>query len=102
MLGWIHEKMATQKSALGGGRFLAFGLIVIENGASSCSNSCTLGGDCSTAVGNSLGTTHIHVTCLAGVRGWAKSQVLWCNTHNIWVGTQMAKLDVLASVASWC
>jgi hypothetical protein len=34
MLGWIREKMATQKSALGGGRFYAFDSIVIKNGSS--------------------------------------------------------------------
>jgi hypothetical protein len=31
MLGWIHEKMATQESALGGGRFFASDLIVVRN-----------------------------------------------------------------------
>jgi hypothetical protein len=27
--------------------------------------------------------------------GWAKSQVLWCNTHNVWLGAQMVKLVAL-------
>jgi hypothetical protein len=40
-------------------------------------------------------TTHIHPTCLAGVRGWTKSQVFWCNVHNVRVGVQMAKLIAL-------
>ncbi len=34
MLGWIHEKMATQESALGGGKFSASDSIVIRNGPS--------------------------------------------------------------------
>ncbi len=41
------------------------------------------------------GTTHIHPTRLARVRGWVKSQILWCNAHNIQVGAQMAKLAAL-------
>jgi len=43
-------------------------------------------------------TTHIHPTRLAVVKGWAKSQVLWCNAHNIQVGIQMAKLATLQLV----
>jgi hypothetical protein len=43
MLGWIYEKMATQKSTIGGGKFFASGL----------TNPCATGGDCSTAAGNS-------------------------------------------------
>ncbi len=38
---------------------------------------------------------HIHPTRLARVRGWVKSQILWCNAHNIQVGAHMAKLVVL-------
>jgi hypothetical protein len=34
MLGWIREKMATQESAPGGGRFFASDLIVVTNGPS--------------------------------------------------------------------
>ncbi len=34
MLGWIREKMATQESALGGGRFFASDSIVVRNGPS--------------------------------------------------------------------
>jgi hypothetical protein len=44
------------------------------------------------------GTMHIHPTCLIGVRGWAKSQVLWCNMHNVRVGAQMVKLATLQLV----
>ncbi len=38
------------------------------------------------SLGIVLGTMHIHLTHLAGVRGWTESQVLWCNTHNVRVG----------------
>jgi hypothetical protein len=37
-------------------------------------------------LGTVLGIMHIHSTRLVGVRGWAESQVPWCNTHNVWVG----------------
>jgi hypothetical protein len=49
-------------------------------------------------LGTIFGTTHIHPTRLAGVRGWAKIQVLWCNVHNVRVGAQMAKLAELQLV----
>jgi hypothetical protein len=42
--------------------------------------------------------THIHPTHLIGVKGWTKSQVLWCNAHNMRVGDEMAKLVVLQLV----
>ncbi len=45
-----------------------------------------------------IGTMHIHLTCLVGVRGRAKSQMLWCNAHNVQVGVQMAKLTALQLV----
>jgi hypothetical protein len=45
MLGWIHEKMVIQESAPGGGKFSAFGLIIVRNDNSACSNPCTPGGD---------------------------------------------------------
>jgi hypothetical protein len=41
-------------------------------------------------LGTVLETTHIHPTQLARVRGWAKSQIPWCNTHNVQVGAQEA------------
>jgi hypothetical protein len=41
MLGWIREKMDTQKSALGGGGFFASGSTAVEIGASGCNNPCT-------------------------------------------------------------
>jgi hypothetical protein len=47
------------------------------------------------SLGMILGTTHIHPNRLARVRSRAESQVLWCNTHNVWVGAQMTKLAVL-------
>ncbi len=40
-------------------------------------------------------TTHIHPTCPAGVRGWAESQVLCYNVHNVQVGARKAKLVVV-------
>jgi hypothetical protein len=46
-------------------------------------------------LGTALWTTHIHPTPLAGVKGWAESQVLWCNMHNIRVGARMAELAML-------
>jgi hypothetical protein len=52
MLDWICEKMATQESALGGGRFFAFGSIVAGNGTSAGNDLYALGEDCSIAVGN--------------------------------------------------
>jgi hypothetical protein len=33
-------------------------------------------------------TTHIHPTGLARIRGWAKSQIPWCNVHNVRVGAK--------------
>ncbi len=38
---------------------------------------------------------HIHLTCLVGVRGWVKNQVLWCNAHNIRVEVWMVELATL-------
>ncbi len=35
------------------------------------------------SLGTIPGTTHIHSTHLARVKGWAESQVLWCNIHNV-------------------
>ncbi len=49
-------------------------------------------------LGTILGTTHIHLTYLAGVKGWAESQILWCNAHNVQVRTKMAKLATLQLV----
>jgi hypothetical protein len=52
MLGWICEKMATQESALKGGKFSTFGSTVVGNGASAYNDPCAPGGDYST---NQLG-----------------------------------------------
>ncbi len=53
MLGQIREKMAIQELALGeGDKFFAFNLTVVANSTSACNDLCTLGGDCSTVVGN--------------------------------------------------
>ncbi len=32
-------------------------------------------------------TTHKHSTRLTRMKGWAENQVLWCNAHNVQVGT---------------
>jgi len=49
-------------------------------------------------LGTVPGTTHIHSTHLTRVRGWAESQVLWCNARNTQVGAQMVKLAMLQLV----
>jgi hypothetical protein len=43
-------------------------------------------------------TTHIHPTCPIGGRGWAESQVICCNTHNVRVGAWMVELAMLQLV----
>ncbi len=98
MLGQICEKMATQALAPGGGRLFT-------------SNSTILGNDASLAMTHALQakivqlplemaprTMHIHPTRLVWVRSQAKSQVFWCNLHNVQVGIQMAKLTTLQLV----
>ncbi len=40
-------------------------------------------------------TMHIHPTYLIGVKGWAESQILWCNVHNVRVGARMAEPTAL-------
>jgi hypothetical protein len=49
---WIREKMATQESALRGGKFSVLGSTVDGNGTLACSDSCAPGEDCSTVFGN--------------------------------------------------
>jgi hypothetical protein len=46
------------------------------------------------------GTMHIHPTRLVRVKGRVESQMLWCNTHNVQVEIQMAKLATLQLVQS--
>jgi hypothetical protein len=53
ILSKICEKMATQESALRGGRFFAFGSIAVGNDTLACSGPCTICRACSTVVGNS-------------------------------------------------
>jgi hypothetical protein len=48
MLGWIYEKMATHESALGGGKYSAFGSTVIGNGALAYNDPCAPWRDYST------------------------------------------------------
>jgi hypothetical protein len=92
MLGWICEKMVIQELALGGGRFSASGSTAVGNNASACNDPCALGGDCSTAARNDFwDNAHTFDSSSRG-EGWAENQVLWCNTHNIRVEVQMAKL----------
>jgi hypothetical protein len=52
MLGWIREKMDTQKSALGCGRFSTSSSTVVGNGVSTCSDSCAPSEVFSIAAGN--------------------------------------------------
>jgi hypothetical protein len=51
-------------------------------------------------LGMAFRTRHIHPTHLAGVRGWAESQVVSYHMHNIQVGARMGKLAVLQLVQS--
>jgi hypothetical protein len=90
--------MITQKLAPRGGKFSTSSSTAVGNDALACNDPCNLGKDYSTAIEMVLGTTHIHPTRLAWVRGKAESQVLWYNAHNIWMGTQMVKLTVLQLV----
>jgi len=76
MLGWIHEKMATLKSAPRGGKFSTYGSITVGNDTLTCNDSCAPSEDAQLLLGIVLGTMHIHPTRLAKVRDWAKSQVL--------------------------
>jgi hypothetical protein len=88
MLGWIYEKMDTQESTLGGGRFSTF----------SPTGSCVAGGDCSTTTGNDYwDNAHTFDPSSKGER-LVKSQVLWCNMHNVQVGVQMVKLAAVQLV----
>ncbi len=47
------------------------------------------------SLGIAPGTTHIHPTSLARVKGWAKNQVFQCNVHYVRVGARMAELAAL-------
>jgi hypothetical protein len=92
MLGQIHEKMATPKSALGGGRFSASDSTTIGNDVLTCNDPCTPIKDCWIVVGNGYwDNAHIYSTCLAGVKSWAESQIPPCNMPNIRVGAQKAR-----------
>jgi hypothetical protein len=52
MLGKIREKMAIQELAPGDGTFSAINSIVVRNDASTCSDPCAPGKDCSITIGN--------------------------------------------------
>jgi hypothetical protein len=77
MLDWIREKMATQESIPGGGRFFASNSTIVGNGASTCSDPCALGKDCSTVVGNgSWNNAHTSNPSSKGERPSKKPSVL--------------------------
>jgi hypothetical protein len=57
MLNWICEKLATQKSALGGGRFYASDSTIVGNDASTYNDPCVLVGDYLTNQPGSWGPT---------------------------------------------
>jgi hypothetical protein len=75
--------MAIQESTPGGGRFFAFGLITARNGASACNDSCTLGEDYSTAVGNdSWDNAHTFDSSNKGERlGKELNTLVQCTQH---------------------
>jgi hypothetical protein len=52
MLGWIREKMATQESTLGSGKFFASGSTLARNSALAYNDPCVLSEDCSIATRN--------------------------------------------------
>ncbi len=52
MMGWIREKMATQESTPGGGRFFTSSSTVAGNGASICNDLCAPSEDYSIATKN--------------------------------------------------
>jgi hypothetical protein len=83
MLGWIHEKMANPKLAPGGGKFLPLVQPPLETAPQLAMTRAFQVGSVQPSLGMVFGTTHIHLTCLVGVRGWAESQIPWCNAHNI-------------------
>jgi hypothetical protein len=73
MLGWIREKMVILESTPEGDRFCAFGSTIVGNGASSCNDLCTLGEDCSFAIGNDSWDNAHTFNLFSRVRSWAKS-----------------------------
>jgi hypothetical protein len=89
------KKMATQESALGGGRFLPLVQSSLKTAPQLATTRAFQAGTTQSPLGMVPGTTHIHPTHLAGVKGWVESQILWCNVHNVWVGAQIAKLAAL-------
>jgi hypothetical protein len=100
MLGWIREKMATQESALRGGRVFTSSSIATRTTPQLATTRAFHTRIAQPPLGMVPGTTHIHSTHLAGVKGWAESQVFWCNVHNVQMGAQMAKLVTLQLVQS--
>jgi hypothetical protein len=84
MLGWIHEKMATQKSTLGGGKFYTSGSTAVENNALACNDPCALGRGCSTAVGNgSWDNAHTSNPSSRGERLGGEPSILVQHTQHI-------------------
>ncbi len=71
-----------QESTPGGGRFSTFGSTIIGNDASTCNNLCTLGEDCSTAVGNdSWDNAHTSDLSSRGERSGIETSVLVQHTQ---------------------
>jgi hypothetical protein len=87
--------MATPESAPSGGRFSASGSITARNDISACNDPYAQARTIQLSLGTVPGSTHIYPTRLTKVRGWAKSEILCYNVHNIQMGTQMAKLAML-------
>jgi hypothetical protein len=84
MLGWIREKMLTQESASGGGRFSASNSIVTRNGTLACSDPCIPGEDCLIAAGNGYwDITHTSDLFSKGERPGKEPSVLVQHTHHI-------------------
>jgi hypothetical protein len=83
MLGWIHEKMATQELAPKGGRFSTYGSTTTKSGALACSDLCAPGRDYSTTATNgSWDNAHTSDLSSRGERmGGEPSILVQCAQH---------------------
>jgi hypothetical protein len=73
MLGWIDEKMATPESAQEVANFLSLVQPLLEKAPQLATTRALHAMIAQLPLGIIPGTTHIHLTCLARVKGWAKS-----------------------------
>jgi hypothetical protein len=74
MLSWICEKMVTQESILRAGRFSASSSTVVGKTAPQLTTTRAFQArTVHPPLGTTRRTTHIHRTCLARMRGGAKS-----------------------------